>query len=637
MLDALRRGASGWIAQLFIAVLVISFAIWGVADVFRGFHADAVATVGRTDISINDFARQYDFAKKQLGQQLGQPVNDDQARLFQLPQQVLGRLVADATLDDGAHRMGLGISNKTLADEIASDPRFLGSSGTFDRITFGQYVRQIGYTEADYLNQLRQTYVRQQIFGALAGGIKVPDAYMQALHAFKNEARKLSYIVLTPAIAGTIADPTADDLAKYFDAHKAEYRAPEYRAITIMQLTAKDLAKPADVSDEDAKKAYDSQAARWTTPERRKVEQIVFKDRAEADAAAAELSSGKTFDDLIAERKAKPQDVDLGLVTRDQIIDPKIADAAFALAPNTVSGVVEGGFGPAIVRVTTVEPQVVKTFDEAKADLKQEIATRNAATEVNDQHDTIEDARAGGSTLKEIAAKYGLKLVAIAAVDKAGKDPEGNPVADIPGGQGLLQPAFQSDVGIANSPVSTGDGGFAWFDVTGITAEHDRKLDEVKDKVVAAWKHDKVDEMLAAKANEVKDRLSKGEDIAKVAGELSLEVKTAENVTRETKPDGDLTAAAIQGAFAGPKGSAAVAAGKAEQSKVVLVVTDASVPPYFSGAPDLAQSQEQFSTQISNDLLTQYTVQMQGQVGLQLNQSALQQAMGGPAPQQPAM
>jgi peptidyl-prolyl cis-trans isomerase D len=68
MLDALRKGASGWLAQLFIAVLVISFAAWGIADVFRGFRADTVATVGKTDISINDFARQYDFAKRQLSQ-----------------------------------------------------------------------------------------------------------------------------------------------------------------------------------------------------------------------------------------------------------------------------------------------------------------------------------------------------------------------------------------------------------------------------------------------------------------------------------------------------------------------------------------------------------------------------------------
>jgi len=637
MLDALRKGASGWLAQLFIAILVISFAIWGVADVFRGFRADTVATVGKTDVTINDFARQYDFAKRQLGQQLGQPVNDDQARLFQLPQQVLGRLVADATLNDAARRMGLGISNKTLSDEIGGDPRFRGSSGNFDRIAFGQYVRQLGFTEAQYLDQLRQTYVRQQIAAALGGGTKVPDAYMQALHAFKNETRKIGYVVLTAALAGTVSEPTADELTKYFEAHKGDYKAPEYRAITTMQMAAKDIAKPADVSDEDAKKSYDSQPQRWTTAERRKVEQIVFKDRAEADAAAAELSSGKTFDDLIAERKAKPEDVDLGLVTRDKIIDQKIAEAAFALAPNTVSGVVDGGFGPAILRVTTIEPQVVKTFDQAKDELKQQIATQRATTEVNDQHDVIEDARAGGSTLKEIAAKYGLKLVTIAAVDKTGKDPQGNPVADLVGSEALLQQAFQTDVGIANAPVQAGDNGYTWYDVTAVTAERDRTLDEVKDKVIAAWKHDKVDETLTAKANEIKDRLAKGEDIAKVAGELSLEVKTADNVTRETKPEGDLTAAAVRGAFSGPKGTAAVAAGSADQSKVVLLVTDATVPTYFAGAPELAQNQDQFSSQMANDLLTQYTYQLQTQAGVQLNQSALQQAMGLGQQQQPAM
>jgi peptidyl-prolyl cis-trans isomerase D len=84
----------------------------------------------------------------------------------------------------------------------------------------------------------------------------------------------------------------------------------------------------------------------------------------------------------------------------------------------------------------------------------------------------------------------------------------------------------------------------------------------------------------------------------------------------------------VQGAFGGPKGTAAVAPGKADQSKVVLLVTDTTVPPYFAGAPDLAQSQDRTSADLSNDLLTQYTVQLQNQIGLQLNQTALQQAMG---------
>src|SRR5206468_1258196 len=103
-----------------------------------------------------------------------------------------------------------------------------------------------------------------------------------------------------------------------------------------------------------------------------------------------------------------------------------------------------------------------------------------------------------------------------------GKDPQGNAVADLPGGQDLVQKDFGTDVGIANEPVQLSDSGFAWYDVTGVTAERDRTLDEVKDKVIAAWKHEKVDETLATKANDIKDRLGKGEDIAKVAGDLKL-------------------------------------------------------------------------------------------------------------------
>jgi len=111
-------------------------------------------------------------------------------------------------------------------------------------------------------------------------------------------------------------------------------------------------------------------------------------------------------------------------------------------------------------------------------------------------------------------------------------------------------------------------------------------------------------------------------------------VKTADNLTRETAPTGDLTAAAVKSAFGGPKGTAAVAPGKADQSKIVLVVTDTTVPPYFSGTPELAQSHDRTSADLSNDLLAQYTVQLQNQFGLELNQTALRQAMGQGGDQQ---
>jgi peptidyl-prolyl cis-trans isomerase D len=282
-----------------------------------------------------------------------------------------------------------------------------------------------------------------------------------------------------------------------------------------------------------------------------------------------------------------------------------------------------------MVRVTEIKPKVVKSFDEVKADLKKEIATQRASQEISDQHDVIEDARAGGETLAEIATKYDLKLTNIAAVDKDGKDKDGKDVPGLPAG--LVSSAFDTDVGLENAPLSV-SGGYVWYDVTAVTEARDRELGEVKDKVATAWTRDQVEQKLTAKANDLRDRIQKGEDIAKVAADLGAEVKTAADITRSTKPSGDLTAAAIQRTFSGPKGTAAVAAGAADQTKLVLAVTDSEVPPYFSDAPDLAQAKTQLADQLTNDFLFQYMTQLQAQLGVLVNQSALAQALGTSQP-----
>jgi peptidyl-prolyl cis-trans isomerase D len=627
MLDMLRKGAGGWLAQLFIALLVVSFAVWGVSDIFNGFRSDTVATVGGTDITIQQFNREYELAKRRLSQQLRQPITEEQARLFGLPSQVLGRLVGDATLNDEAATLGLGVSSDMLAKQIADDPSFKGPNGAFDHGVFLQVITANGVTEDQFVENLRQSYIRQQLVSALVGGIELPDSYMRAFHDYQSEQRDIGYLVLPASLAGAIPDPTDAELSTFFDAHKSDYRAPELRAAEAMAMTPADMANVGEITDEEARKVYDQQlASRFTTPERRQVEQIVFKDSADADAAAAALASGKTFDDLLAERGLKPAEVDLGLITRDKLVDPKVAEAAFSLQPNGVSGVVDGRFGPVIVRVTKVEPEVVKTFDEVKDQIKKELADAKAAQEIADQLNVIEDARAGGSTLQEVAANYGLKVVTFPAIDSSGNDANGNPIPDLPGGKDLVQAIFNTDVGLENNPIQF-DQGYVWYSVTAVSAARDRQLSEVRDKVAAAYKKAEVDKKLTTLANDLRDRLAHGEAIDTIAQDKGLEVKTAKAITRSTKPENGLTGAVIQAAFDGPKGHTAVAQGDGED-QIVLTVTDVTVPPYFSGAPDLKQMQDRLTSDISNDLLQEYVAQLQQRLGVAVNQVALQQVIG---------
>ena len=279
-----------------------------------------------------------------------------------------------------------------------------------------------------------------------------------------------------------------------------------------------------------------------------------------------------------------------------------------------------------MIRVTEIQPAAVTPFAEVKDQLKEELAQSRAAEEISDQIDVIEDARAGGATLAEIAGNYGLTLRTVPAIDASGRDGDGNAIADLPGGQSLVTEIFQSDVGLDNNPIPV-DKGYVWFDVTAVAAERDRELPEVREKVIAAWKAAEIQKRLAARADDIRKQVENGGDIAAIATGAGLTVETAAGVKRVGDPPAGLDQPAIQAAFGGPKGYAAVTDG-ADGAKLVIVSTDVTVPAYFAGAPDLVEPQKQFSQDMANDLLTTYVYQLQQRLGVSINQAAFNTAIG---------
>jgi len=624
MLNTMRKHATGWVAQILLGLLVLSFAVWGIADVFTGVGNHSVARVGNTDISSVNFDRAYRRELQAMSQRVGQQITPDQARMLGIPNQVLGRLVTEAALDDQASNLHIGVSKDMLIREIAEDPAFKGPGGTFDRNYFVSLLRNNGMTEDAYVVERRAQEKRQQIAESISGGATAPDAFAKALHQYQTEQRDIRYIVLPTSLIGEIAAPNADELTAYYNDNKAEWRAPESRTLALIKVGPEDVARPEDVSDEDAQKAYDADKARFTTPETRHVYQIVFADESTAQAAADRLKAGEDFEAVLESTGKKLADVDLGVVTRDRLIDAAVAEAAFGLAPNSVSDVVKGSFGPVIVRVTDVVPETVKPFAEVKDELKQTVALGNARADINVLRDSIEDSRAGGATLDEIASNNKLTVKKV-TVDQQGKDADGNAVADIPAQAQLLKDAFESDVGIDNAAVPTEDGGYVWYSIVDINEAHDRPLDEVKDKVIEAWKKQSAADKLLAKANETKDRLGKGETLDAIATSLGLVAQSRTQQTRTSQPGDGLSAEALKAAFAGPKGSAAVAPGAQDGEQVVLQVAEVVETTYTPAKDDGNPLTQQLADSMQNDLLQQYVSELQRQLGATVNQTVMQQ------------
>jgi peptidyl-prolyl cis-trans isomerase D len=625
-LETLRRGAQTWVVKGLLIVLVASFAVWGVSSSIAPTAANAVVTVGDVEVSPADFRLAYERQLAQLSRQFGTRLSRDQARAFGVEAQVYSQLVAGATLDQLSDNMNLGLSQDRLATLISEDPAFRGVNGQFDRTTFSSVLRNAGLREADYINNRSQVAVRSQVVEALSDGYKPPAVLVDTLKTYQNETRTLDYLLLSNANVDPIKAPADDVLAPWFEQHKAEYRAPEFRKITYVKLEPADIANAAAVTDEELRVEYDRRKDAFSTPETRTVEQLTFPDKAQADAAAGKLASGTTFDGLVAEQGKTAGDVLLGDFTRDRMPDPKLAEAAFSMAADGgTTPVVEGAFGPVILRVTNIRPASTRSFDEVKEELRQEVALNNAGNEITAIHDKFEDARISGATLQDAATESNLKAVAIPAIDARGNDADGDKIAGLPQEQELLTEVFKTDPGTDTLPINLGRDGYVWFEVEDVMPARDRTLDESREKVVADWTAEQQRTELAKRATDLKARVEKGETLATIAGELGIAVETKTGLRRNAQ-DAALSPAAVSAAFGGPNGLVANAPGTDGEGQILLKVT--AVENTAGDALDQDNRQVDAIAQASgDDILDQMVTELQTQYGVSINQQLAETAL----------
>ena len=609
-----------------MGVLIISFGIWGIADIFRGFGQSTLAKVGRTEISAEQFRQIYTDRLQQIGRQFGRPLTSDQARALGFDRQVLQQTIAETTLDEEARRLGLGQSNEETLKTIFDDPNFKGVNGAFDPARFQGMIRQLGYSEQRFVAEQRRISLRRQIAGSIAAGLEPPKLLTEALARFQNEQRSIEYVKLGAAQAGTIDPPSPEALAAYFDERKTLFRAPEYRKISFVAITPEEIGKWQDVSDEDARKAFEQRRDKLGTPERREIRQIVFPNTEEAAAARSRIASGTSFEDLAKERGLGPSDVDLGLIAKSAIADPAIADAAFSLPSGEVSQPEQGRFGVALVKVAKIEPGATPTYESYAPQIKHDIASERARAKVGELRDKMEDERGGGASVVEAAQKLGLAAVTVDAVDRSGRTPNGQPAANIPRGLDVVSQAFNSDVGVDNDPISYG-GGYVWYDVVGITPSRERNLDEVKDQVEARWRADQISSRLRTKATEMVQKLEQGGKLTDEAAQAGLSVETAGGFNRNASLPG-LNAGVVAAAFRTAKDAAGQAPDTAANGWIVFRVSDVTVPPVDLASDDMKKLKDTVQRAQVDEQLAQYITKLESAIGTSINESAFAQVTG---------
>ncbi len=627
MLQTLRKGAAGWVAKLFFAVLVLSFAVWGIADVFRfGGGGQNAAVVGGRNISLEEYRQAYNNEIRRISLQAKRVITPEQARMAGIGERVLGDLVNEAAIDQRVKALGLSLSDEEVARQVQADDMFKGQNGTFDPTVFRQILRQNNLTEKDYLRLQRQFSARKQLTDALAADVAAPDALRQAIHAFNTDSRSIAFIELKPEDPAAVPPPSADALRKFFDARKAAFRAPEYRKLALVSLDPKTLAATKTIPEAELRAYYDANKPSFGSEEKRSIEQITFPSLEEAKAASDAIRNGKLFEQVMVERGVKPEDAFLGDLTRAQMFDPKIADAAFSLKQGEVSGPVQGEYSNVILRVTGVQQQKVKPFDEVKDQIGDLLAVEQAKKDVAALHDKIDEARLGGATLEEVAKANGLQARVIEAVDSRGYAPDGKPVADVPEPEKTLAAAFAAEVGGLPDPVSVGDG-YVYFDVRGVTPARDRSFEEAQADVERRWREEEARKRLDARAAQALKDLQAGKPLDDVAAALKVEVQQAETTRTGGAPSikpGQATAV-----FQTPVEGFGSTAADETGARLVFHVVAENIRPFDPTAPDDSGQIDRVAQSLGIDIVSAFVQKLRDDLGTTFDPAAIAQVGGG--------
>jgi peptidyl-prolyl cis-trans isomerase D len=624
--DTLRQGVSRILLLILMGLLIVSFAIWGIADIFRGYGSQTLVRVGDTDIDQQEYMRTQREVLRSMSSSAGRTLSLQEARDQGLDKQVLARLIGNAALDTHAKHLGLNISDDALFESIKNDPAFKDSTGNFSPIALQQALRNLDMSEQGYLAAERAQNLRRQLLSTVARSATATPVFLSAFNEFNNETRSLRYVVIPRTAAGTIPDPTEEELKRYYDNHRAKFTQPEFRKVGLLAVTPETVKDKVEITDADLKAAFEREKEKLGTPERRRIEQLAFPDKEAADAAYQKIQSGTDFLALAKEQGLSESDIDLGLLKRAEMADAAIAEAAFKLEKDKVSEPVTGELGKTVlIRVLEIQPGKDVTFEEAKPDLEKKLLKERAQVAIFDLHDRIEDERAAGTQLSEVATKFNIPYQTFDQIDRKGETPDGSSPT-LPQKTELLNAVFATDVGVENDPIDAKDDGLVWYELLGVTPEQLKPFDQVKQKLAEDWRVDEERSRMAKYTDGLVKQLSDGKTLEDLAKDQNAEILATEPLKRSGMTVNVLPNAVLQ-AFTLPQGGYGSAPSGVDEGRIVFQVDKVTSPAPLD-EPTLNQLKQRLANFMGEDVVGEYFTALEERYGVHVNQQAVAKLTG---------
>jgi peptidyl-prolyl cis-trans isomerase D len=542
MLDRMRRHKN-WL-KWSLAIVVVSFVLLYIPsflnDSTQGAAGNSVvASVDGRDITAAQFRRVYQQQMQQYRQSYGANVDERLLKQLGIDQRIVQQMIQEEASLAEAARLGISASDAEVRERILSLPAFQEN---------GQFIGDQRYRQllqmqmppmrpAEFEDQVRRSIVAEKLQAAVTGWITVSDADVDSEFRKRNEKVKLAVVNFPADKFREGLTASDDEVAKYFNDHKEQYRIGEKRKIRYVTIDQEALRAKATVTGQQIERYYNDNIQQYSTPDQVRASHILIKT---SGAAEEDSAAKKKAEDLLAKVKAgadfaelaKKNSQDEGSAVKGGDLDffgkgamvPEFDKVAFELQPGQISDLVKSQFGYHIIKVTDKRPATTKTLAEVRAQIEDSLKYEQAQSAAQKLADEVAAELKKPADFEKVARARGLQN------GESGLFVQDEPIAGIGISPMVSQRAFSMKEGEVSEPLRTPQG-FAFITVTGRQDAYIPKLDEVKAKVRDDVLKEKAIEKARTSATAIAANLKSG-DFDKAAKAAGLEVKTTDLIAR---------------------------------------------------------------------------------------------------------
>ncbi len=541
MLDRMRKHKRWlkWSLALVCLAFIFFYIPAFVSDPGEGVITDDVlAEIEGRKITGMDFRRVYFQQLQAFQASAGGELSEEVLRQLGIGRQVLQQMINEQVQLVEANRLGLTVTDEEVRERITALPGLQEDGQFIGEDRYRQLLRMQNppLTPAEFEDGQRQALLLERLRKTLTDWITISDAELREEHLRRNEKVKLSVVAFKLDDYLDNVEATDEEITAYYTQNSTNYIVPEKRKIRFLVIDVEAIRSTIDLAPDEVENYYSTNIGLYTSPGQVQASHILLRTegkdetavRQRAEEILGQAKAGSNFGELAVRYSEDETTAEaggsLGYFGRGQMVR-EFEEAAFALAPEEISELVQTTFGFHIIKVSEKTEEIVQPIDEVREQIANQLQLEQAQTRGTNLARTIAREVKQATDLELAASRRNLNLQEseFAASDE--------PILGLGIVPELSARAFQLNQDEVAGPIGIPQG-YAFVTITAVQDAYEPPFDDVREQVQEDVIQRNAEITAKEQAAKMAISLRDAENFASAAESANLTVETTDFITR---------------------------------------------------------------------------------------------------------